>query len=214
MDYENKPLHINRIFSFLQIYIGAIVLRFYFKTQGNHHMDMNAGRAERSIRGLLCERRGRHGYFFCPEIHIHTHTQKHAHTKSNTHLHANTHTYTHAHKQTKPHTVRQRMHASPTPAGAWGQAAERRGEGGKGGLLGDEAGGGEECVLCRGSLSYRRSFPPLHHHHRPVYQSWPRFKACLLRFGLIPQMQTLCRHTNTCQPWLTHSSSTHTHTPI
>lgn len=58
-------------------------------------------------------------------------------------------------------------------------------------VLGRGGGG----VLCRGSLSYRGSTPPLHHH--PVCQSWPRLKACLQSTGFKSQTQTVCRHTNT-----------------
>lgn len=59
--------------------------------------------------------------------------------------------------------------------------------------------GGGGVVLCRGSLSYRGSIPPLHH-YLPVCQSWPGLKA---KTGSWTHT-----HTNT------HISGSHTHTEI
>lgn len=109
---------------------------------------------------------------------------------------------THAQKQTKPHTARQRMRASPGPAGASGKAAGCGGRKGcreeRGGLWGDgEEGGetrGEECVLCRCFLSYRRSIRALQH-HCPVCHSWPQCKVSFPSTGFI--LQTVCWHVNT-----------------
>lgn len=52
----------------------------------------------------------------------------------------------------------------------------------------------EEWVLCRCSLSYRRSIRALQH-HCPVCHSWPQCKVSFLSTGFI--LQTVCRHVNT-----------------